>query len=58
MQMEVEAILASYHRLVPDRREETDKFYSTVKPEARVPSVWQDIQTKVKQHLMASDLSQ
>ena len=41
-----------------DQREEADKAYSSVKPEAGVPSVWPDIQTKVKQHLMASDLSQ
>ena len=52
------AILASYHRLGPDRQEEAAKAYSTNKPEAGVARVWQDIQTKVKQYVMASNLSQ
>ena len=58
MQMEVEAILASYHRLVPDRREEAGTANLPVKLKSGVPSVWRDIQTKVKQYPMASNLSQ
>jgi hypothetical protein len=60
------AVLASYHRLVQWHREragqggqeEAARVYSTNKLEAGVARVWQDIQTKVKQYVMASDLSQ
>ena len=58
LQVEVEEILVCLHRLGPNRQEEAGRACLTVKPEARVASVWQDFHTKVEQYRASPNLSQ